>query len=237
MKNFKYTIFSLVLILIFNVLPLKAEILFRGGFLGQNLSTSEGYNNFIKQRYGQNHPQIYGSILSASYKGEKSIWGVGLELDRIFGSLTYKTLNGENRINKIKLQNTIAFFALFLGKTNNFEIDLGYGTNKLTREFYGYQDYHITATNISNQEGVQSIKSDGTIKMFQIFYKFDRKPSWLPDKFFSKLSIDFGARYTESNHRISSSDPRPAYDSNGLPSETKFEVGGVGLLGTLTYHY
>ena len=143
MKNFKYTIFFLVLILIFNVLPLKAEILFRGGFLGQNLSTSEGYNNFIKQRYGQNHPQIYGSILSASYKGEKSIWGGGLELDRIFGSFTYKTLNGENRINKIKLQNTIAFFALFLGKTNNFEIDLGYGTNKLTREFYGYQDYHI----------------------------------------------------------------------------------------------
>ena len=136
-----------------------------------------------------------------------------------------------------RLQNTIAFFALFLGKTNNFEIDLGYGINKLTREFYGYQDYHITSTNISNQEGVQSIKSDGTIKMFQIFYKFDRKPSWLPDKFFSKLSIDFGARYTESNHRISSSDPRPAYDSNGLPSETKFEVGGVGLLGTLTYHY
>ena len=73
--------------------------------------------------------------------------------------------------------------------------------------------------------------------MFQIFYKFDRKPSWLPDKLFSKLFIDFGARYTESNHKISSSDPRPAYDSNGLPSETKFEVGGVGLLGTLTYHY
>ena len=41
MKNFKYTFLSLVLILIFNVLPLKAEILFRGGFLGQNLSTSE----------------------------------------------------------------------------------------------------------------------------------------------------------------------------------------------------
>jgi len=237
MKNFKYIIFSLVFLLIINVLPLKAEILIRGGFLLQNLPTSEGYNKFIKQRYGTNSPQIYGSILSVSHKGENSIWGGGLELDRIFGSFTYKTLNGENRINKIKLQNTIAFFALFLGKTNNFEIDLGYGINKLTREFYGYQDYEITSTNISNQEGVQSIKSDGTIKMFQIFYKFDRKPSWLPDKFFSKLSIDFGARYTESNHRISSSDPRPAYDSKGLPSETKFEVGGVGLLGTLTYHY
>ncbi len=237
MKHFKYIIFSLVFILIINVLPLKAEILIRGGFLWQNLPTSEGYNKFIKQRYGTNSPQIYGSILSVSHKGEDSIWGGGLELDRIFGSFTYKTLNGENQVNKIKLQNTIAFFALFLGKSNNIEIDLGYGTNKLTREFYGYQDYHITASNISSQEGIQAIKSNGTIKMLQIIYKYDKRPSWLPDKFLSKLTIDLGARYTESNHKISSSDPRPAYDSKGFPSETKFEVGGFGLLGTLTYHY
>ena len=127
-EKFKYIIFSLVFILIINVLPLKAEILIRGGFLWQNLPTSEGYNKFIKQRYGTNSPQIYGSILSVSHKGEDSIWGGGLELDRIFGSFTYKTLNGENQVNKIKLQNTIAFFALFLGKSNNISklIDLYY---------------------------------------------------------------------------------------------------------------
>ena len=147
-----------LLILIFNVLILRAEIILRGGYLYQNLSTSDGYNNFIKERYGEKNPQISGQTISVSYKGVNTSWGLGIESNDLSGNINYKTLNGNYKTNTIKLNNEILFFSLFLAQFNNIEIDLGLGNSKLTREFYGYQDSNILTTNINSQQGIKQLK-------------------------------------------------------------------------------
>ena len=168
MKIPGHKILLILLILMFNVLTLRAEIILRGGYLYQNLSTSDGYNNFIKERYGAKNPQISGQTISVSYKGANSSWGLGIESNDLSGNINYKTLNGNNKTNTIKLNNEILFFSLFLAQFNNIEIDLGLGNSKLTRDFYGYQDSNILTTNIDSQQGMKTIESVTQIKIYQI---------------------------------------------------------------------
>jgi hypothetical protein len=98
----------------FNVLTLRAEITLRGRYLYQNMSTSNGYNNFIKERYGAKNPQISGQTISVSYKGANTSWGLGIESNDLYGDINYKTLNGNNQTNTIKLNNEILFFFFIL---------------------------------------------------------------------------------------------------------------------------
>ena len=210
-----------------NVLTLRAEIILRGGYLHQNISTSEGYNSFIKYRYGAKNPQISGQTISGSYKGENNFWGLGIETNNLTGDINYKTLNGNNQTNTIKLNNEIYFFSLFLGPFNNIEIDLGLGNSKLTREFYGCRDNNILTTNIDSQQGTKTIESIAKIKIYQIIYSF----------FISSFSIDLGGRYSKNSHSINSSDQRPAYDSKGVPTETNFDLGGIGFIVTISYYF
>ena len=220
-------ILLILLILVFNVLTLRAEIILRGGYLYHNLSTSEGYNNFIKDRYDAKNPQISGQTISVSYKRANSFWGLGIESNDLSGDINYKTLNGNNQTNTIGLNNKILFFSLFLGQFNNFKIDLGLGDSKLTREFYGYQDNDIKVSNIDSQQGTKKNDSVAQIKIYQIIYSF----------FISSFSLDLGGRYSENSHSINSADQRPAYDSKGVPTETNFDLGGIGFIGTLSYYF
>ena len=222
-----HKILLILSILMFSVMTLRAEIILRGGYLYQNLSTSKGYNNFIKDRYGSIRPQISGKTMSVSYKGTNTFWGLGIESNDLTGDINYKTLNGNNQSNTIRLNNEIYLLSLFLGQFNNIKIDLGLGNSKLTREFYGYQDNFITVSNIDSQQGTKKIKSVAKIKMYQIIYSF----------FISSFSFDLGGRYSENSHSINSSDQRPAYDSKGVPTETNFDLGGIGFVGTLSYYF
>ena len=222
-----HKILLILLILMFNVLTLRAEIIIRGGYLYQNLSTSEGYNKFIKDRYGTKALQISGQTISISYKRADSFWGLGIESNNLSGDINYKNLNGNKQTNTIGLNNEILFFSLFLGQLNNIEIDLGLGNSQFTREFYGYQDNDIKASNIDSQRGTKRIESITQIKIYQIIYNF----------FISSFSLDLGGRYSENSHSIGSSDQRPAYDSKGVPTETNFDLGGIGFIGTLSYYF
>ena len=217
----------ILLFLMFNVLTLRAEIILRGGYIYQNLSTSEGYNKFIKDRYGAKKIQIGGQTISVSYKVANTFWGLGIESNDLSGDINYKTLNGNKQTNTIGLNNEILFLSLFLGQFNNIKIDLGLGNSKLTREFYGYQDNVITASNINIQQGTKKIESVAQIKIYQIIYSF----------YISSFSLDVGGRYSENSHSINSSDQRPSYDSKGIPSETNFDLGGLGFIGTLSYYF
>jgi hypothetical protein len=227
MKIHGHKTLLILLILMFNVLILRAEIILRGGYLYQKLSTSDGYNSFIKERYGAKNPQISGQTISVSYKGANSSWGLGIESNDLSGNINYKTLNGNNKTNTIKLNNEILFFSLFLAQFNNIEIDLGLGNSKLTRDFYGYQDSNILTTNIDSQQGIKTIESVTQIKIYQIIYSFP----------ISSISLDLGGRYSQNSHSIKSSDQRPAYDSKGIPTETNFDLGGISFIGTLSYYF
>ena len=124
----------------------------------------------------------------------------------------------------MELMNTILFLAIYPGNAPNFEINLGYGSGKLTREFYGYQTSSIVTSNISNQEGTPESTTSGSNLMFQILYRL------LGHKF----GFDAGARYSLSKHKIPQVDVRPGYDSQGIPTSTNFDLGGFGLIGTFT---
>ena len=226
MRRLHYGILASGLMILLSASPLEAILIFRAGYLSQTLSVSEGYNKFLSERYGAKSPRLSGTALSTAFWG-RGRWAIGMELDDLSGSIKYKTLNGDNQENKMKLQNTMVFLAFFLGKSGRLEVDVGYGSNKLTREFYGYQDYHITTSNISSQVGTQESSTKGSIQMLQILYRF------LGNTF----SIEAGGRYSMNKHQIPSSDPRPGYDSKGIPTDLDFDLGGLGLIGTVTYRF
>ena len=96
--------------------PLEAMLIFRAGYLSQTLSVSEGYNKFLSERYGAKSPRLSGTALSAAFWG-RGRWAIGMELDDLSGSIKYKTLNGDDQENKMKLQSTMVFLAFFLGKS------------------------------------------------------------------------------------------------------------------------
>ena len=204
------------LFLLVNMRPLKGELWLRGGYLIQPLSTSKSYNKFLKERYGASSPQLSGLALSTTFRGIGKNWGVGIEYDDLSGSINYTTL-----------QNTILFLAFYIGDEGNLELDGGYGTNKLTRTFYGYHDSYIVTTNIANQLGAQESSTKGFIQILQILYRLIN----------SKLQLEAGGRYSVNNHIIPASDLRPGYSSAGIPTDMDFDLGGLGLITTLTYRF
>ena len=85
---------------------LKAEILARAGYQMQQLSASEGYNKFLKDRYGFDGIQLTGSQLALTYKMSQKL-GVGLESSSLSANPKYKTLNGDEQEQQIKITSII----------------------------------------------------------------------------------------------------------------------------------
>jgi hypothetical protein len=218
---------TLVSLLLFFSPQAYAELILRGGYLMKMLPTSKGYNKFLKERYGAENPQLAGTALSAAFKSRGSSWSIGLEMDDLSGNINYKTLNGDQQQNKMSLKNTLLFLALYPRSTPNLEIDLGYGSGKLTREFYGYQSPNIVTSNIGGQLGAQEASTTASNMMFQVLYRL------LGNKF----RLEAGARYSLSKHTIPNEDLRPGYDEKGIPASMDFDMGGLGLIGTLTIRF
>lgn len=204
-----------------------AELILRGGYLMKMLPTSEEYNKFLKERYGAENLQLEGTAISAAFKSRGSSWGIGLEIDDLSGNINYKTLNGYQQQNKMSLKNTLLFLALYPRSTPNLEIDLGYGSGKLTRDFYGYQSPNIVTSNIGGQLGAQEASTNASSMMLQVLYRL------LGNKF----RFEAGARYSLSKHSISNDDLRPGYDETGIPASMDFNMGGLGLIGTFTIRF
>ena len=204
-----------------------AELIIRGGYLVKTLSTSEGYNKFLKDRYGATSPQLAGNALSMAFKSRSSSWGIGLEMDELTGSINYKTLNGDQKKNKMGLKNTLLFLAIYPKSSPNLEFDLGYGSGKLTREYYGYQTSNIVTSNINGQVGTQESSTTSSNMMMQLLYRL----------FGQKFRLEAGARYSVSKHKIPEDDLRPGYDTKGVPTSMNFDLGGLGLIGTFTIRF
>ena len=226
-KNIIVGILTLISMLIGSSTQVFAELIFRGGYLVKMLPTSGGYNEFLKTRYGASNPQLSGTALSAAFKSRASNWSIGLEMDDLSGNINYKTLNGDQQQNKMSLKNTLLFLALYPRSTPNLEIDLGYGSGKLTRDFYGYQSPNIVTSNIGGQLGPQEASTTASNMMFQVLYRL------LGNKF----RLEAGARYSLSKHSIANDDLRPGYDEKGIPASMDFDLGGLGLIGTLTIRF
>ena len=226
-KNIIVGILTLISMLIGSSPQVFAELIFRGGYLVKMLPTSGGYNEFLKTRYGASNPQLSGTALSAAFKSRASNWSIGLEMDDLSGNINYKTLNGDQQQNKMVLKNTLLFLAFYPHNSPNLEIDLGYGSGKLTRNFYGYQSHYITTSNISGQIGAQETSTTGSNMMIQVLYRI----------FGNKFRFEAGARYSMSNHKIPDDDLRPGYDEKGIPTAMDFDIGGLGVIGTATLRY
>ena len=226
-KNIIVGILTLISMLIGSSTQVFAELIFRGGYLVKMLPTSGGYNEFLKTRYGASNPQLSGTALSAAFKSRASNWSIGLEMDDLSGNINYKTLNGDQQQNKMVLKNTLLFLAFYPRNSPNLEIDLGYGSGKLTREFYGYQSPNIVTSNISGQVGAQETSTTGTNMMIQILYRI----------FGNKFRFEAGARYSMSKHKIPYDDLRPGYDEKGIPTAMDFDLGGLGVIGTATLRF
>lgn len=186
------------------------------GALQHTLSLTESYGSFLKSRYGVESIEASGSAFSweMSLKG----WHIGAEMDSLSGNFKYKDLNGNSKENKLKLTNNIFFLSLFLG--SSWKLDGGVGVSLLSREFYGYKNSSIVASNITENQGVATSDTSSLIMMGQIVYQF------------SDLRQDFwgflvGGRYSTGKHTIASTDERPALDSQGVPTNSTFETGGI----------
>ena len=80
MKRILPALFLSLLVVCGTSKALKAEILARAGYQMQQLSASEGYNKFLKDRYGFDGIQLTGSQLAFAYKMSQKL-GVGLTKD------------------------------------------------------------------------------------------------------------------------------------------------------------
>ena len=81
----------------------NAELIFRGGYLTKMLPTSEGYNQFLKERYGASSIQLSGTTISTGFKSKARSWGIGFGMDDLSGNINYKTLNGDKKQNKMNV--------------------------------------------------------------------------------------------------------------------------------------
>ena len=201
-----------------------SQVSLRSGYHYQMLGLSSGYNKFLKDRYGVKSLALTGLGYNVHYQPRGKSFALGLELDNFKGGVKYKTLNSEKQENTLVLDQTLLLLSYYL---RSFIIDFGYGSNKLTRNFYGYQDAGIVTTNVANSVGQTAATTNAYVMMAQLLYR----------TFGKKVGVDFGARYSISQHLILWSDARPGYDSKGIPTTMYFDVGGLTLLGTLTFTF
>ena len=205
----------------------QAEVFVRTGYHYQFLGISSGYNKFLKDRYGFKSLALSGLAYSVHYQPRGKSFALGLEMDHLKGGIKYKTLNSEKQENDLQLNQTLLLLSYYPRKYRSLSVDLGYGSNKLTRNFYGYQDAKIVTTNVANSVGQKEVSTSSTVMMAQLLYR----------TFGKKIALDFGGRYSISKHLILWSDARPGYDSKGFPTSMNFNVGGLSLLGSLTFTF
>ena len=205
----------------------QAGVFVRTGYHYQFLSLSSGYNKFLKDRYGLKSLALSGLAYSVHYRSRGKSFALGLEMDNLKGGIKYNTLNSEKQENALQLNQTLLLLSYYPRKFRRLIVDFGYGSNTLVRSFYGYQDAKLVTTNIDNSVGQKEISTSGSVMMAQVLYR----------TFGKRIGVDFGARYSSSEHVILWSDARPSYDSKGLPTSTYFNVGGLTLLGTLTFNF
>ena len=205
----------------------QAEVFVRTGYHYQFLGISSGYNKFLKDRYGFKSLALSGLAYSVHYRSRGKSFALGLEMDNLKGGIKYNTLNSEKQENALQLNQTLLLLSYYPRKFRRLIVDFGYGSNTLVRSFYGYQDAKLVTTNIDNSVGQKEISTSGSVMMAQVLYR----------TFGKRIGVDFGARYSSSEHVILWSDARPSYDSKGLPTSTYFNVGGLTLLGTLTLNF
>lgn len=202
----------------------QAELLWRVGYITQSLSSEEGYNQFLSERYGASNVLLSGPMSAATYRKNARV-GLGLEYSVLSGKIRYTTLNGEPQENQLVLASSIFLLTAYRGA---WEWTAGYGVNQLTRTFYGYQDADIVTSNIEEQEDTQTSVTTSTTTLFQGLYLLMEG---------KRLQWSAGARYTLNRHEIPASDIRPGYDSRGVPTDQTFDLGGLGLMTTLTYRF
>ena len=205
----------------------QAEVFVRTGYHYQFLSLSSSYNKFLKDRYGLKSLALSGLAYSVYYRSRGRSFALGLEMDNLKGGIKYNTLNSEKQENALQLNQTLLLLSYYPKKFLRLIVDFGYGSNTLVRNFYGYQDANLVATNIANSVGQKEMSTSSTVMMAQLLYR----------TFGKKIALDFGGRYSISKHTIESSDSRPAYNSVGVPTSTDFDLGGLTLLGTLTFTF
>ena len=206
----------------------QAGVFVRTGYHYHYLSLSSGYNKFLKDRYGLKSLALSGLAYSVHYRSRGKSFALGLEeMDNLKGGIKYNTLNSEKQENALQLNQTLLLLSYYPRKFRRLIVDFGYGSNTLVRSFYGYQDANLVTTNIDNSVGQKEISTSGSVMMAQALYR----------TFGKRIGVDFGARYSFSQHVILWSDARPSYDSKGLPTSTYFNVGGLTLLGTLTFNF
>ena len=205
----------------------QAEVFVRAGYHYQFLSLSSSYNKFLKDRYGLKSLALSGLAYSVHYRSRGKSFALGLEMDNLKGGIKYNTLNSEKQENALQLNQTLLLLSYYPRKFRRLIVDFGYGSNTLVRNFYGYQDADLVVANIDNSVGQKEISTSGSVMMAQALYRTSGK----------RIGMDFGARYSFSQHVILWSDARPSYDSKGVPTSTYFNVGGLTLLGTLTFNF
>ncbi|MCP4297119.1 MAG: hypothetical protein GY786_16065 [Proteobacteria bacterium] len=206
------------------ILGQENDFSIRTGTHQQYSSLSDSsYGKFIKERYGVSGLTTKGTQNSFLFTLEdNSKLRVGLEQGELTGKIKYKDLNGVSRVNDIGL----SWLALLLNYALNekWELEGGFGTNLLTREFYGYGDNYIHASNYRNNTGRSNTKTRGTQGFGQVNYNLFNRHS----DFFQ---IVIAYRYTYGATIIRLSDDRPALSSKGVPEGTVFETGGhLGLV-------
>ena len=199
------------------------DSLWRYGYSTQELRSNEGYNKYLKDRYGAEGIRLEGYLVGVTFLRTSGV-GIGLEYSSTSGRIRYQTLNGEKQENTLDLQTLLLLLSSYRG---NWEWSVGGGVNNLSRTFYGYRSSYITTENINDQLGTRTSETLGTTGILQGLYHV----------FNSRLQWSVGARYIIAQNEIDSSDIRPGHNAKSIQETQNFDLGGLAWLTTLTYRF
>ncbi len=205
------------------VSPLNAQTKkyhIRYGLSWHRIVLSDGYGEFLKDRYGAEHVDMVGNYLGFVFKLNPKI-GIGARSTSSTGAINYKTLNDESEEFNMIYTSLIATASWYMSPA--IEILGGFGFDNLKRKAYGYADARIVTGNLEDNSGKKEVETSGTVFEGQFIYRAfgDRGAS-------TTFGLELAATYTYAAHVIDSSDKRPAYDSRGQPIASTFDLSGLG---------
>ncbi|MCG8339368.1 MAG: hypothetical protein MJE63_33085 [Proteobacteria bacterium] len=216
----------------FLISPLNAQTKkyhFRYGLSWHRIVLTDGYGEFLNDRYGAEHVDMAGSYLGFVYQ-LNSKFGIGGRTVTSKGSIKYKTLNDESEEFSMSYTALIATASWYMSPS--IEILGGFGFDNLKRKSYGYADASIVTSNLEDNSGQAEVETFGTVFEGQVIYRAfgDRGAS-------TTFGLELAATYTYAAHVIDSSDKRPAYDSRGQPIASTFDLSGFGYTVNLSIDF
>ncbi len=202
----------------------KKEVVVSAGYLLHRITFGDGYGAFLKRRYNVDHLDLKGPRILVAYMLFDRL-SLGLELDKLAGEFEYDSLNSATQTAEFELTQTI--LKLHYHFSLSWNVELGFGSNTLSRTMYGYGGYYISESNFADSGTSATDESKGSVSVLGINYGGRGQ----------NFGWELGASYIQSNHDIPADSKRPGLDPRGTPEDQKFHLSGFGYHAALVIYF